>query len=105
MELELAVEALPANTGIITCLANDTGYENIFSHQLKVKACQGDLLLVLSGSGNSPNVVNAIKTARENEVVSYAITAFGGGDCRLLADHSIHTAYYRAPLHAMAQQE
>ena len=86
----LKVEALPANTGIITCLANDTGYENIFAHQLKVKACKGDLLLVLSGSGNSPNVVNAIKTAKESGVISYAITAFSGGNCRLLADHSIH---------------
>lgn len=86
----LKVEALPANTGIITCLANDTGYENIFAHQLKVKACKGDFLIVLSGSGNSPNVVNALKTAKSKGLISYSITAFSGGKCRLLADHSIH---------------
>ena len=52
----LRVEALPANSGVITCLANDTGYDNIFSHQLEVKGRAGDLLIVLSGSGNSSNV-------------------------------------------------
>ena len=48
----LKVEALPSNQAVITCLANDTGYENIYSHQLKNKARKGDILLVLSGSGN-----------------------------------------------------
>ena len=86
----LRVEALPANIGIITCLANDTGYENVYSHQLKVKANSGDLLIVLSGSGNSPNVVNALSTARELGMNSYAIVAFSGGRCKELADQSIH---------------
>ena len=49
----LKVEALPANAGVITCLGNDIGYENIYSHQLNNKATTGDLLIVLSGSGNS----------------------------------------------------
>ena len=61
----LRVEALPANAGILTCLANDLGYENIFSQQLKVKANSGDILIVLSGSGNSQNIVNALTTASE----------------------------------------
>ena len=86
----LRVEALPANTGVITCLANDTGYENIFAHQLEVKANAGDLLLVLSGSGNSPNVINAVTTARTLGVRSYAIVAFSGGRCKELADQAIH---------------
>ena len=51
----LHVEALPANASVITCLANDVGYENIFSQQLRVKADKDDMLLVLLGSGNSPN--------------------------------------------------
>ena len=59
----LRVEALPANSGVITCLANDTGYANIYSHQLRVKGQPGDILIVLSGSGNSPNVVQALETA------------------------------------------
>jgi len=86
----LRVEALPANIGILTCLANDTGYENIYSHQLKVKANLGDLLIILSGSGNSPNVVNALTTAKELGLRSYAIVAFDGGYCKNLADQAIH---------------
>ena len=77
----LKVEALPSNQAIITCLANDTGYENIFSHQLKNKARKGDILLVLSGSGNSPNICSALKTAKEMGIYSYAILAFSGGEC------------------------
>lgn len=86
----LRVEAIPANIGILTCLANDTGYEKVYSHQLKVKADPGDLLIVLSGSGNSPNVVNALITARELGMRSYAIVAFSGGRCKELADQAIH---------------
>ena len=88
----LKVEALPANTGIITCLANDTGYENIFAHQLEVKANPKDLLIVLSGSGNSPNVVNALTKAQQLGMHSYAIVAFKGGKARELADYPIHFA-------------
>ena len=86
----LRVEALPANTGILTCLANDTGYENVYAHQLEVKANHGDVLIVLSGSGNSANVVNALKTAQKLGLYSYAIVAFGGGECRQLANEAIH---------------
>jgi len=88
--LGLRVEALCANQGIITCLANDTGYENIYSNQLQVKANPNDLLIVLSGSGKSSNVINAIKTARLMGLKSYAILAYNGGECKKLADHSIH---------------
>ena len=86
----MRVEALPANTGIITCLANDTGYENIFASQLKVRANQDDILIALSGSGNSPNIVNAITVARDLQMKSVAILAFDGGQCKELADLSIH---------------
>ena len=86
----LRVDALPANSGVITCLANDTGYDNIYSHQLEVKGRQGDLLIVLSGSGNSANVVKALKTATQLGIRSFAIVAFGGGRCLELADVPIH---------------
>ncbi len=86
----LRVEALTTNTAIMTCLANDTGYENIFSNQLIVKANKKDLLIVLSGSGNSSNVVHALATARELGMHSYAIVAFEGGRCKKLADQAIH---------------
>ena len=86
----LRVEALSANVGVLTCLANDTGYENIYAQQLQVKANSDDLLLVLSGSGNSSNVVNALVTAQELGMRSYAIVAFSGGRCNELADQAIH---------------
>ena len=86
----LRVEALSANPSVITCLANDEGYENIYSQQLKVKANAGDILLVLSGSGNSPNVINALKIGHELEMQTFAILGFSGGLCLELAQHSIH---------------
>jgi D-sedoheptulose 7-phosphate isomerase len=88
----LRVEALPANSGVITCLANDTGYNNIYAHQLEVKARAQDLLIVLSGSGNSANVIRALETATNLSMTSFAIVAFTGGRCRELADVAIHFA-------------
>jgi D-sedoheptulose 7-phosphate isomerase len=52
----LRVHALPANSAVVTCLANDEGYEHVFAHQLAVLAKQGDIALALSGSGNSLNI-------------------------------------------------
>jgi D-sedoheptulose 7-phosphate isomerase len=76
----LRVQALSANTAVMTCLANDVGYESIFSEQLAVQANAGDLLIALSGSGNSPNIVRVIEQAK----------GFTGGKCKELADVSIH---------------
>ena len=86
----LRVEALPANAGLITCLANDTGYENIYSHQIEVKGRPGDLIIVLTGSGNSTNVVKALETSKSMGLRSYAILAFTGGKCLDLVDVPIH---------------
>jgi D-sedoheptulose 7-phosphate isomerase len=86
----LRVEALPANAGIITCLANDTGYENIYAHQLQVKGREGDLLIVLSGSGNSENVVRALQVAAKLKIKSHSITAFDGGRCKKISNNAIH---------------
>lgn len=88
----LRIEALPANAGVITCLANDTGYDNIYAHQLQVKGNPGDLLIVLSGSGNSPNIVKALEMASEQQMKSFAILAFSGGRCLELAKVPIHFA-------------
>ena len=88
----LRVEALTANSGVITCLANDTGYDNIFSHQLEVKSQRDDLLIALSGSGNSSNIVKALTTANQLEVKTFAILAFDGGHCKKVAKTPIHFA-------------
>ena len=86
----LRIEALPANTGIITCLANDTGYDNIYAHQLETKSRRGDILIALSGSGNSPNIVKALDIANKIGVNTFAILAFTGGRSRELAKNVIH---------------
>ncbi len=86
----LKVEALSANTAVLTCLANDIGYDQIYSEQLRVKAEAGDVLIVLSGSGNSANVVKALETGNRLGMTTFAILAFDGGRCRTLAQHPIH---------------
>lgn len=86
----LRVQALSANSAVMTCLANDVGYESIFSEQLAVQAQAGDLLIALSGSGNSPNIVRVIEQAKAMDVKSYAILGFTGGKCKELADVPIH---------------
>ena len=86
----LKVEALTANSAVLTCLANDTGYENIFSEQLKVKANKDDILIVLSGSGNSKNVIKALEIGNAKKMNTFAILGFTGGECKSLAKHSIH---------------
>jgi len=86
----MRVEALSANPSVLTCLANDIGYEHIFSFQLEQKALSGDILVILSGSGNSPNVVRALETAKNKNMKSYAILGFSGGECKRIADTSIH---------------
>lgn len=82
--------ALPANTSVMTCLANDIGYDKIFCEQLAVQGREGDLLIVLSGSGNSPNIVSALERARSMKIKSYAILGYTGGRCKDLADVAIH---------------
>ena len=86
----LRVRSLVSNPAVLTCLANDEGYENVFSAQLKVFADAGDLLIVLSGSGNSPNVVKALETAKHLKIRSFAVVGFTGGRCLELADVPIH---------------
>ena len=86
----LRCQSLSANSAVMTCLANDVGYESIFSEQLAVQAQSGDLLIALSGSGNSPNILRVIEQARAMGVKSYAILGFNGGKCKELADVPIH---------------
>ncbi len=87
----MRVQALTANPAIITCLANDINYEQIFAEQLAVQGQPGDLLIVFSGSGNSANIQAVLKQAKKMEIRSYAILGFSGGVCKALADVVIHS--------------
>ena len=86
----MKVEALPANPAVLTCLANDTDYSKVFAIQLLAKAQKGDMLLVLSGSGNSPNVVQALEEGNRIGMKTFAIVAFSGGACAEIAQRVIH---------------
>jgi D-sedoheptulose 7-phosphate isomerase len=86
----LKVEALSANPAVLTCLANDIGYEEIYAEQIRIKANPGDVLIVLSGSGNSPNVVRALEMGNAKGMQTFAILAFSGGRCKRIAKHPIH---------------
>ncbi len=88
----IRVNALTANSAVITCLANDTGYDRIFAEQLAVQANPGDLLIALSGSGNSANIVSALEQAKVMRVKSYAVLGYSGGRSKTLADVAIHFA-------------
>lgn len=86
----MKVHALSANQSITTCLANDVSYEAIFSEQLKVYASSSDILIALSGSGNSPNITQALITARDMGLQTFAVLGYSGGKCLELADIAIH---------------
>jgi len=86
----LKVHALPANPSVLTCLANDLGYDSIYSEQIAVFGENDDLLIVLSGSGNSPNIIKVLEQAKESGVTTCAILGFSGGKAKDLADLVIH---------------
>lgn len=86
----IRASALSANSAVITCLANDVGYDRIYCEQLAVQGREGDILIVLSGSGNSPNIVSVLERARSMRIKSYAILGFSGGQSKSLADVAIH---------------
>jgi D-sedoheptulose 7-phosphate isomerase len=86
----VSAESLVSNGATLTCVANDFSYDDVFLRQLKVKAKSGDLLLVLSGSGNSENVVKAIDYGNKIGMETFAVLGFDGGKCKKIATYSIH---------------
>ena len=88
----IRAHALSANSSVLTCLANDVGYDSIYSAQLGVMADPDDILIVFSGSGNSPNIVNALEEARRIGMKTYAVVGYSGGRARELAEYPIHFA-------------
>ena len=87
----LRVHALPSNSAVLTCLANDEGYKSIFVEQLKALSTPGDLVLSFSGSGNSENIIQALHWSNANKIETYAILGFDGGEAKKIAKHVIHT--------------
>lgn len=86
----IRIHSLSENQSILSCLANDEGYECVFSHQLAVLGRAQDVLIVLSGSGNSNNIVKALEQAKRMNIKSYAILGYSGGRAKSLTDVPIH---------------
>ncbi len=82
--------SLTSNTSFITCLGNDIGFENIFWWQLRNLMRPGDLVVGISASGNSPNVVKALDYANENKGISVALVGFDGGRMKEIAKYCVH---------------
>ena len=78
------------NQAVITAIANDDGYENIFLQQLQTLATAGDTIVCISASGNSKNLIKAIEYARENSIYVVGLTAFDGGYLKENCDLNIH---------------
>ena len=90
LKIGLNVESLSANTAVITCLANDVGYDNIYSEQLKSKARKDDILIALSGSGNSKNILKALKSGNKLKMKTFAILGYDGGKAKKITKYPIH---------------
>jgi D-sedoheptulose 7-phosphate isomerase len=88
----IRAHALSANPAVLTCLGNDEGFDNVFAYQLAVLGRKDDLLIVFSGSGNSPNIVKLLEEAKRLGVVSFALLGYSGGKAKALADVPIHFA-------------
>lgn len=85
----LYAEALHVNTSYLTAVANDYSYDDIYSRLVKAKGRTGDILVGLSTSGNSSNIVNALNEARSRQMVTIGFTGAGGGKMRSLCDYLI----------------
>jgi D-sedoheptulose 7-phosphate isomerase len=83
------ITSLNDNAAIVTALANDLGYEHVFSEQLVNLIRAGDVLIAVSASGNSPNIVNAIRYAQQQSAHVAALLGFDGGVAATLADNAI----------------
>jgi phosphoheptose isomerase len=111
-DLAPQVMSLSTNVELLTAVANDIGYENVFVYQLQSQSRPGDVLMAVSSSGRSPNIVHALSWARDHGLRTIAITGFGGGPARDVAEVSIHTEctnygivedLHQAIMHALAQ--
>ena len=111
-DLQSRVVSLSSNVELLTAIANDVGYHDSFAYQLRAQSRPGDVLIAISSSGSSPNILRALQWARDNGVRTIALTGFDGGDARSIAEIAIHvdSANYgivedlhQSIMHAMAQ--
>jgi D-sedoheptulose 7-phosphate isomerase len=85
----LPAVSLNTDTSVLTCIANDYGYDHIFARQIEALGREGDLLVGFSTSGNSENIRLAFETAKKQGLTTILLTGKDGGAIRFIADHSI----------------
>jgi phosphoheptose isomerase len=111
-DLRPSAFSLSTNAELLTAIANDFGYDNVFIHQLQSQSEPGDVLVAISSSGRSANIVRALNWARDARLRTIAVTGFDGGAARDLADVSLHVDcanygivedVHQAIMHALAQ--
>ena len=85
----LAAVSLSSDAALLTCIANDFGYEAVFSRQVEGLGKPGDALVVFTTSGKSPNCLAALKTAKARGLITVSVLGKGGGPCAGLADYDI----------------
>ncbi len=85
----LAAVALTTNSSLLTAQANDLGFETVFSRQVESLGSQGDVLIAISTSGKSPNIIEAVKVAKQMDIKVIGLTGFDGGDLGPLSDVAI----------------
>jgi len=81
---------LSSNIGYLTAISNDAHFNDVFKQQLINLASRNDILILISSSGNSPNVVEAAKYGKERSLITIGITGFEGGELKELCDYSAH---------------
>ncbi|MEX0794436.1 MAG: SIS domain-containing protein [Pirellulaceae bacterium] len=86
----LKILSLTDNVGWIMAVGNDVGYDQIFLQQLMNYGQPGDVVIAISGSGNSPNVLNAVDWANRHDLLTIGLTGYSGGKLKDLAAHNLH---------------
>jgi D-sedoheptulose 7-phosphate isomerase len=86
----LKVLSLTDNTPYILAWGNDEGFERVFVEQLKNLASPGDVLIAISGSGNSPNILRAVEWANKHDLVTWGITGYTGGKLQKVGQRNLH---------------
>lgn len=89
-EKRLKVMSLTDNTSYILAWANDAGFDRVFVEQLKNFALPADVLIAISGSGDSPNVLEALRWARDKGLHTWAVTGRNGGEAGRIAENSVN---------------
>lgn len=106
------VVSLSASIELVTAIANDISYEDVFVFQLQSQANPGDVLVAVSSSGRSPNIVHALRWARDHGLHTIALTGFDGGEAKALAEVAVHVNgrnygvvedLHQVIMHALAQ--